>query len=121
MIMRIKIQFILVLLLICINSFSQDYAILFYSNRTGNQEIFIQYPDQNDPVNLTNNPAKDVCPAISPNGEEISFLSNRDGYQNIYTMNIDGSNVQKLTSDSVTIHHPAWSSDGLKILYVKDH
>lgn len=101
--------------------FGQEYPIIFYSDRDGNPDIFIKYPEKIDPVNLTNNPAKDVCPAISPDGKKVAFLSNRNGVVNIYLMNSDGSNVVQLTKSDITIEHPSWSVKGDKILFVKDY
>jgi TolB protein len=119
--MKNKLCFLSFILVICQNSLSQEYPILFYSDRTGNPDIFIQYPGINEPVNLTNNPSKDICPEASPDGKKVAFLSDRNGTQNIFLMNIDGDDVLQLTTSDVIIYHPSWSSDGSKLYFVKDY
>lgn len=53
-----------------------------------------------NPTNLTNDPAKDAQPAVSPDGSQIAFVSNRDSSRNeIYVMNADGSKQTHLTND----------------------
>jgi Tol biopolymer transport system component/serine/threonine protein kinase/Tfp pilus assembly protein PilF len=66
---------------------------------------------------LTNNPASDTYPKVSPDGKKILFISNRDGNSEVYVMNIDGSNVTRLTYNTTYEGYANWSLDGKKILY----
>jgi len=95
--------------------------IAFYSNRSGNPEIFVMNVDGTNPTNLTNNPAWDYGPAWSPDGTKIAFVSWRDGLSEIYVMNTDGTNPIRLTNDpvygSVYDESPTWSPDGTKIAF----
>jgi len=94
--------------------------VVFDSDRDGNWEVYIMGPDGENPLNLSNNPADDFNPAISPDGKRIAFVSNREseqgGGQTIYVMNADGSGLRQVTfqggSDS-----PDWSHDGAMIVY----
>lgn len=97
-----------------------NYSFLFYSGRTGNQDIFIKHPDQNEPINLTKHPAKDNCPAISPDGKIIVFVSDRTGQEELYTMNTDGAELKQLTSSPESKEHPQFSPDGRQIIFIKD-
>jgi len=72
-------------------------------------------------VNLTDHPAKDNCPFISPDGQTIVFLSDRSGNFEIFKMNIDGSAVEQLTFCSVTKEHPQFSPDGKQVMFLKDY
>ena len=96
------------------------YGVLFYSGRSGNQDIFIQNPEAKEPVNLTNHPAKDNCPAASPDGKTIIFLSDRTVKEEIYKLSIETNELIQLTFSDETIEHPAFSPDGKHIIYIKD-
>src|SRR5919205_1141805 len=55
-----------------------NVLIAFVSNRDGNDEIYVMKAepesDNNKPICLTNTPALDEFPAVSPNGKEIAFI-----------------------------------------------
>ena len=53
--------------------------------------------DGSDPRRLTDSPAQDTYPSMSPDGESIVFESYRDGHAEIYRMTADGTKVQRLT------------------------
>lgn len=69
--------------------------IAFGSERDGNGEIYVAYPD-GSLVNLTQNAAEDSQPSWSPNGTRIAFVSDRDGNFELYAMNADGSSMTRL-------------------------
>jgi Tol biopolymer transport system component len=91
--------------------------IVFESNRDGQLEIYRMNADGSAPTRLTDNPATDNVPSISPDGTKVAFTSDREGSQDIYVMNIDGSGLRRLTSDAGIELQPAWSPDGTKIAY----
>jgi TolB protein len=97
--------------------------VVFDTDRDGNWEVYIMGPDGENPTNLSNNPAEDKNPAISPNGDRIAFVSNREndagGGQFVYVMNADGSDVRQLTSEEFS-SSPDWSHDGGMIAYNTD-
>jgi len=66
---------------------------------------------------LTNDPAHDVMPALSPDGKRLAFASNRNGSWDIYVMAATGGQPVQITSDSAHELHPSWSPDGTKIVY----
>ena len=96
---------------------SSPKLIAFASNRDGNWEIFLMKVDGSNPINLTQNPAQDDYPCLSPDGSKIAFTSDRDGGLDIYVMNADGSGQTRLTADSSWNRHPAWSPDGTRIAF----
>ena len=53
-------------------------VIAFYSDVNGNLEIYIIQADGSDLIRLTNDPAFDDSPALSPDGSRVVFLSARD-------------------------------------------
>lgn len=68
---------------------------------------------------LTNDPANDVMPAISPDGARIAFASDRGGTWDIYIMNADGGQAMQLTNDPAPQLHPTWSPDGRRIAFCR--
>jgi TolB protein len=97
-----------------------DYSVIFYSGRSGNDDVFILHPGEKEPRNLTNHPAKDICPAPSPDGRRIAFLSDRSGNQDVFLMNIDGSGLKQLTASPEKEQHPEFSPDGQRMVFVRD-
>lgn len=103
--------------------------IAFYSDRDGNPEIYTMLADGSQQIRLTNDPAFDDSPAISPDGSKIVFLSSRndpkpsfpDLAYDIYVMNIDGTNLKRLTATESAEDHPSWSPDSKRILFDADY
>ena len=89
-----------------------------------NEEIFVYSVDENQAINLTQNPARDVDPAWSPDSQLIAFLSDRGGAFDLYTMHSDGSGTLKVAQLGVDYHWPyssylpIWLPDGEHILYL---
>jgi Tol biopolymer transport system component len=94
--------------------------IFFTSARDGNNEIYAMNPDGSDPVRLTDNPADDRDPVISPDGLKVAFASARDGNFEIYLMNANGTNPVRLTNNAAIDFSPAFSPDGAKIVFLSE-
>ncbi|MGA9996186.1 MAG: DUF4214 domain-containing protein [Pyrinomonadaceae bacterium] len=92
--------------------------ITFSSKRDGNPEIYLMDADGANQTRITNNPAYDDQPRLSPDGSKILFISDRDGNFEIYSMNTAGSSVSRLTNNPAGDGFPAWSPDGAKIAFV---
>ena len=91
--------------------------IAFYSERDGNQEIYVMNVDGSNQTKLTSVNANDSDPGWSPDRTKIAFESDRDGNSNIYVMNADGSGLTRLTDDPADDSNPRWSPDGTKISF----
>ena len=61
-----------------------------------------------NPVRLTNNPASDLQPTFSPDGQKIAFSSSRAGSPEIFVMNADGTSPANLTNDDGADRNPDW-------------
>jgi Tol biopolymer transport system component len=61
---------------------------------------------------LTDGPAFNFQPAVSPDGKLIAFSSTRDGNYDIYLMNIDGTNQRNYTRSPLKETIPHWFQDG---------
>ncbi|MEW5870834.1 MAG: DUF5050 domain-containing protein [Chloroflexota bacterium] len=102
--------------------------VAFYSERSGNAEIFIMNADGSAQTRLTDDPAEDVSPALSPDGRQIVFITARHDLTGrfphlkyeLYLINTDGSGLRRLTTSQVSNEHPAWSPDGKRISFDSD-
>ena len=66
---------------------------------------------------LTDDPANDVMPAVSPDGTRVAFASDRSGTWDLYLMDAGGGRAVKLTDDPAHNVHPSFSPDGQRIVY----
>jgi TolB protein len=94
--------------------------IVFTSNRSGNNDVFIVSSRGGTPINLTNNSANEGWARWSPNGRQVVFHSNRDGNFEIYVMDSDGLLPTRVTNYSGIDQFPDWSPDGKKIVFRRD-
>lgn len=83
-------------------------------------EVYIMNADGSGAANLSNNPALDDEPDLSPDGGKVVFFSGRDGAAYIYVMNADGSGLQQLTSKPGGDASPRWSPDGSRIAFSRN-
>ncbi len=94
----------------------QSPGILFVSDRTGNEELFMMYDSQLQQI--TNDARYDDEPAWSKDGRWLTFTSPRDGHKAIYRMRPHGSQLTRLTGDPPTFEEASsWSPDGQWIVF----
>jgi Tol biopolymer transport system component len=74
--------------------------------------------------NLTNHPAADMSPALSPDRSRVVFVSDRDdptgtGQTDLYSVHADGSGLIRLTNSPGHdwVGPQAWSPDGSRIVF----
>lgn len=97
--------------------------LVYYTEEDGDWEIYTMNSDGRNRRQLTDNDARDLHAAWSPDGEQMVFQSNRDGHDKLYQMDADGENVIQLTYDGsrqvVDDMHPDWSPDGSEVIFVR--
>ncbi len=107
-------------------SFSPDgKSIVFLSDRTGHEDIYLLQPD--DPEHpeltkahkfkvkqLTNTPEGETGVTFSPKGDKIAFL--RSG--KLWTVNPDGTAEKMLVSENQVFDYD-WSPDGKMMVYAR--
>jgi len=89
--------------------------LVYQSTASGNRDLWITQPDGAGQKQLTNNPAVDENPAVTPDNRYVVFTSNRTGVLQLWRMNMDGSNQIQLT-DGAAKDFPAISPDGKWVL-----
>lgn len=82
-------------------------------------DIYIKPINASVVTRLTDDPAQDVMPAVSPDGQYIAFCSDRNGSWDIFVMPIDGGKAVQLTSDPSHDLHPTWSPDGTRLAFCR--
>lgn len=70
-----------------------------------------------EPTRLTNDPAPEWAPALSPNQREVGFYSNRTSDREIWTMPADGGPARQLTHSKGLDAGFGWSPDGREIAF----
>jgi Tol biopolymer transport system component len=81
------------------------------AERDGNWELYQVEIDSGSIKRITNNPANDGLPAISPDGGQVAFLSNRNGRWGIWTIGLSGGAPRLVWSIDSAI--PNWLAQGI--------
>jgi eukaryotic-like serine/threonine-protein kinase len=97
-------------------SWTPSGKIVYGSNASGNQDLWMVGTDGHSPKQLTANARVNVAPSVSPDGRSVVFTSDRTVLPHIWKMNIDGSNPQPLTDGAGEVGS-FWSPDGRWIYY----
>ena len=66
---------------------------------------------------LTSDPASDIQPSLSPDGNRVAFASNRSGNWDIWVVNMTGGPPVQITNDRSDDIHPSWSPDGRQVAF----
>ncbi len=80
-------------------------------------EVYIMNADGSGAINLSDDPALDDEPDLSPDGEKVVFFSLREDRAYLYLVNADGSGLERLTDEPGGDSSPRWSPDGSRIAF----
>ncbi|MBX2997553.1 MAG: PD40 domain-containing protein [Caldilineaceae bacterium] len=87
-------------------------TIVFMSeSRHGNWEIYTVDVNSGAVTRLTDSPALDGLPAVSPDGSRVAFVSNRGGSWGIWVVPITGGNAQAVITIGADL--PNWLEQGI--------
>jgi Tol biopolymer transport system component/DNA-binding winged helix-turn-helix (wHTH) protein len=96
-------------------SWTPDGEIVYASNVSGNEDIWIVGADGKNQRQLTTDTGRNYDPAVSSDGRYIVFVSDRTGPENLWRMEIDGSNQRLLTNNGAG--RPNCSPDGRWVVF----
>lgn len=82
-------------------------------------DIYLKRTGSSVLTQITSDPAHDMMPSISPDGQWIAFTSNRSGNWDIYVMPITGGKALQLTTDAAADLHPSFSPDGQSLVFCR--
>jgi len=88
--------------------------IAFYSNRSGQPEVWIVHSDGTGLRRITENSGIRSSLAWSPSGNEIVYASG----STLFITALDGSQVSRIETGGEIVQHPAWSSRNNTIYYI---
>ena len=97
-------------------SWTPDGRIVYATGTLGKTDIWIMNADGTGNRQLTNSPARDNFPEVSPDGRYVIFESTRSGRLNIWRMGLDGGNPKQLTDGGRDVA-PHFSPDGSSVIY----
>ncbi len=80
-------------------------------------DLYLKHVDGNTVTQLTADPAQDVMPSISPDGQRIAFASDRAGSWDLFVMSVAGGRCVQLTNQPTSELNPTWSPNGEKIAF----
>jgi Tol biopolymer transport system component/tRNA A-37 threonylcarbamoyl transferase component Bud32 len=92
--------------------------IVFYSDRTGRDQIWVCNSDGSNAAPITSIDASITgTPRWSPDGQQITFDSNAGGTFSVYAVRAEGGRPLKLTDGRADSFAASWSRDGRWIYF----
>ena len=102
-------------------NWSPDGArLIFYSDRSGKNQIYTINPVGGDVRRLLTTESNDNAASWSPDGTKLVFTSDRNGDSEIYVADADGKNVRRLTTTRATERMAVWSPNGQQLVFSSD-
>ncbi len=100
---------------------SSDGSLLVYAStqHRATADIYVKSVNGQAVTQLTNDPAQDVMPSISPDGQRVAFSSNRAGSWDVFVVGIGGGQPVQITSEPTHELHPSWSPDGRSLVFCR--
>ena len=91
--------------------------VAYQTDRDGNWELYLLDLKTWQEFNLTQHPAEDRNPSLSPDGTRIAFESHRDGNWELYLLDLESEDVSRLTDHLAFDGAPSWSPDGSRVAF----
>jgi TolB protein len=93
-------------------------TLVFASTRNSvHPDIFLKHPEGAALTQLTSDPADDIQPQFSPDGDRVVFSSNRTGNWDVWIVNRNGTGLTQITHDSTDEVAPCFSPDAKHVAF----
>lgn len=93
-------------------------TLIFASTRNAERsDIYYKRVGSHTVTQLTSDPADDVQPRFSPDGQRVVFCSNRSGNWDLWMINLDGTGLVQLTDHRSDEIAPCFSPDGRRVAF----
>jgi TolB protein len=92
-------------------------SLAFYSDRTGDKEIFLMDYDGRNQRAVTGHKSISMAPDWSPTGDAVAYVSFFDGSPGIYLVDLASGGKRKVIADGVLNSSPSFSPDGRRIAF----
>jgi TolB protein len=96
-------------------------TIVFVSNRTGVDEIYVMHADGTGARMIPTLDGQKSYPVPSPDGRKLAFTIGTllaSGTSSMYVMNVDGTGLTRLTTEPALDFSPTWAPDSRQIAFV---
>lgn len=92
-------------------------VIVFSSERFGSADLFM-VDTAGRLKRLTNDPAQERQPALSPDGRFVVYSSDHNGSSDIYLLDLSDETIRQLTLNAGNNRYPSWADD--RIVFTSD-
>lgn len=99
---------------------ASDDGILFASDRSGTEDIYVVDPMGSFTEVWIDGPAEDTEPCWGPTADRITFCSDRDGNREVYVYFREIDECVRVTDDPANDTGPAWCPVDDRIAFVSD-
>jgi TolB protein len=94
-------------------------SLAFYSDRSGNKEIYLMDYDGFDQRPITAHKSISMSPAWSPTGDAIAYISFFDGNPGIYMVDLASGMKKPMVADGGLNISPSFSPDGKRVAFAR--
>ncbi len=91
--------------------------LLYDSDLKGNSDVYRMPVGGGPSEQLTNDPADEFCPDLSPDGRFLAYHSWRSGTRDVEVKPLDGGPVEAVTATPAQESYPVWSPDGRELAF----
>ena len=92
--------------------------LLFDSDRSGNQDLYRMPMPAGEPERLTDSPADEFWPQLSPDGMEIAYHAFTGVRRHLFLMSSDGRDQRQITDGADDERTGMWSPDGRSLYFL---